>query len=78
MDGTKNQAEENQAAHSYETCSLLSSVDPRLKIFHSWRAVEGWEEKGREVGHTDGQTRERGGNKLCNKLSEGTDGQHQN
>ncbi len=35
-------------------------------------------EKGGSEGHTDGQIRERGGNKLCNKLSEGKDSQQQN
>ncbi len=50
IDSTKNQAEEKQAVLSYETRSLLCSVDPRLKIFHSWRAVECSEGKGREWG----------------------------
>ncbi len=47
------------------------------KYFTADELLKAQREKGGSEGHTDGQTRERGGNKLCNKLSEGKDGQQQ-
>lgn len=48
------------------------------KYFTADELLKAQREKGGSEGHTDGQTRERGGNKLCNKLSEGKDSQQQN